>query len=32
VLDAAHAARDQSLYAGVDGASHRLEKAGCERE
>jgi type IV secretory pathway VirB10-like protein len=32
VLDAAHAARDQSLYAGVDAAAHRLEKAGCERQ
>ncbi|HEX4574848.1 MAG TPA: hypothetical protein VH158_06940 [Gemmatimonadales bacterium] len=32
VLDAAHATRDQTLYAGVDAAAHRLENAGCERQ
>ncbi len=31
VLDAAHAARDQTFYAGVDGVEHRFEKTGCER-
>src|SRR5438034_395906 len=31
VLDATHAARDQSLYAGVDSVEHRFDKSGCER-
>ena len=31
VLDATHAARDQTLYAGVDSVEHRFDKSGCER-
>jgi len=31
VLDAAHAARDQTLYAGVDSVEHRFEQSGCPR-
>jgi len=31
VLDATHAARDQSLYASVDSVEHRFDKSGCER-
>jgi len=32
VLDAARAARDQTLYAGVDAAERRFDKSGCERQ
>jgi len=31
VLDAAHAARDQTLYAGVDSVERRFEQSGCPR-
>ena len=31
VLDAAHAARDQALYAGVDSVERRFEQSGCAR-
>jgi len=31
VLDAAHAARDQALYAGVDSVERRFEQSGCPR-
>jgi len=31
VLDAAHAARDQVLYAGVDSVERRFERSGCPR-
>jgi hypothetical protein len=31
VLDAAHAARDQALYAGVDSVERRFEQTGCPR-
>jgi hypothetical protein len=31
VLDAAHAARDQTLYAGVDSVERRFEESGCPR-
>jgi len=30
-LDAAHAARDQTLYAGVDSVERRFEQSGCPR-
>jgi hypothetical protein len=30
-LDAAHAARDQALYAGVDSVERRFEQSGCPR-
>src|SRR5712664_1609250 len=31
VLDAAHAARDQTLYSGVDSVERRFEQSGCPR-
>ena len=31
ILDAAHAARDQALYAGVDSVERRFEQSGCAR-
>ena len=31
VLDAAHTARDQTLYAGVDSVERRFEQSGCPR-
>jgi JAB1/Mov34/MPN/PAD-1 ubiquitin protease len=31
VLDAAHAARDQTLYAGVDSVERKYERSGCPR-
>ena len=31
VLDAARAARDQALYAGVDSVERRFEQSGCAR-
>ena len=31
VLDAAHAVRDQTLYAGVDSVERRFEQSGCSR-
>jgi hypothetical protein len=31
VLDAAHAVRDQALYARVDSVERRFEQAGCPR-
>jgi len=31
MLDAAHAARDQTLYAGVDSVERRFEQSGCPR-
>jgi hypothetical protein len=31
VLDAGRAARDQTLYAGVDGVERRFERSGCVR-
>jgi hypothetical protein len=31
VLDAAHSARDQTLYAGVDSVERRFEQSGCPR-
>ncbi len=31
VLDAAHAARDQALYAGVDSVERRFDQTGCPR-
>lgn len=31
VLDAAHAARDQTLYAGVDSVERRFDQSGCPR-
>jgi hypothetical protein len=30
-LDATRAARDQTLYAGVDSVEHRFEQSGCPR-
>ena len=31
-LEAAHAARDQALYAGIDSVERRFEQSGCPRQ